>query len=309
MAGYVLRRLAGAALMLLAVSLIVFVLLDVVPGDVAQTLAGDLASEEQLAAVRRELGLDQPLLMRYARFVEGIAFRGDLGASAVSGRPVAVLLAERFGATLKLALAALGLALAAGLLLGTLAAVRAGGYLDLGVMTGATLGESLPSFWVALLLIQVFALKLGWLPVVGAGSPKHLVLPAVTLALPAIALLARLVRSCLLDVRGADFVRTARAKGLGPLLVWRDHIFRNAVLPVITILGLYLGHILSGAFIVETIFAWPGLGRLVVQAIFDRDVPVVVGAVLLIAVIYQALNLAVDLLHAWLDPRVGREAL
>ncbi|MCS6883130.1 MAG: ABC transporter permease [Oscillochloridaceae bacterium] len=309
MARYVLRRLAGAALMLLAVSLIVFVLLDVVPGDVAQTLAGDLASQEQLAAVRRELGLDQPLLMRYARFVEGVALRGDLGASAVSGRPVAALLAERFGATLKLALAALGLALAAGLLLGTLAAVRAGGYLDLAVMAGATLGESLPSFWVALLLIQVFALQLGWLPVVGAGSLKHLVLPAVTMALPAIALLARIVRSCLLDVRGADFVRTARAKGLDPLLVWRDHIFRNAILPVITILGLYLGHILGGAFIVETIFAWPGLGRLVVQAIFDRDVPVVVGAVLLIAVIYQVLNLAVDLLHAWLDPRVGREAL
>jgi ABC-type dipeptide/oligopeptide/nickel transport system permease component len=309
MVGYVLRRLAGALLMLLAVSLIVFILLDVAPGDAAHTLAGDLASQEQLAAVRHELGLDQPLLVRYARFVEGVVLRGDLGASIVSGRPVAVLLAERFGATLKLALAALGLALAVGLLLGTLAAVRAGGYLDLAVMAGATLGESLPSFWAALLLIQVFALQLGWLPVVGAGSPKHLVLPAVTLALPAIALLARLARSCLLDVRSADFVRTARAKGLGPLLVWRDHLFRNAILPVITILGLYLGHVLGGAFIVETIFAWPGLGRLVVQAIFDRDVPVVVGAVLLIALIYQGLNLAVDLLHALLDPRVGHEAL
>lgn len=309
MAGYVLRRLAGAVLMLLAVSLIVFVLLDVIPGDAAHTLAGDLASAEQLAAARHELGLDQPLFVRYARFVEGVVLRGDLGASVVSGRPVATLLSERFGATLKLALAALGLALVAGLFIGALAAIRAGGYLDLAVMAGATLGESLPSFWVSLLLIQVFALRLGWLPVFGAGSPAHLVLPAVTLALPAIALLARLVRSCLLDVRSADFVRTARAKGLGSLLVWRDHIFRNAVLPVITILGLYLGHVLGGAFIVETIFAWPGLGRLVVQAIFDRDVPVVVGAVLLIALIYQVLNLAVDLIHAVLDPRVGHEAL
>lgn len=305
MIGYLLKRLAGAALILAAVSFLVFAVLDVVPGDVAQTLAGDLASAERLAEVRRQLGLDQPLPARYLRFVEGMVLRGDLGESAISGRPVRELLADRFGATVTLALAALLLAMGVGIAAGLIAAWRSGGYVDLAVMTAATLGESLPSFWVALLLIQVFALWLGWLPVFGAGGIFHLVLPAVSLALPAIALIARLVRGCVLDVKGADYVRTARAKGLTGMLVWRDHIFRNAVLPVVTLLGLYLGHLLGGAFIVETIFAWPGLGRLVVQAIFDRDFPVVVGAVLLIALIYQALNIAVDLAHAWLDPRVG----
>ncbi|NTW03296.1 MAG: ABC transporter permease [Oscillochloris sp.] len=309
MVAYLLKRLASAALVLVVVSLLVFALLDVIPGDVANTLAGDTASADQVAALRHALGLDQPLLVRYLRFVEGAMLRGDLGESAISGRPVASLLAERFGATLALALAALGLALVLGMLAGLLAAARAGGYVDLAVIALATLGESLPSFWVALLLIQVFALQLGWLPVLGAGSLIHLVLPAVTLALPAIALIARLVRGCILDVKSADYVRTARAKGLGHLLVWRDHIVRNAVLPVITLLGLYLGNLLGGAFIIETIFAWPGLGRLVVQAIFDRDFPVVVGAVLLIALIYQVLNIVVDLAHAWLDPRVGREAM
>lgn len=305
MIGYLLKRLAGAALMLVAVSFLVFAVLDVVPGDAAQTIAGDLASAEQVAEVRRQLGLDQPLPARYLRFVEGIVLRGDLGESAISGRPVRELLADRFGATVTLALAALLLAMGAGIAAGLIAAGRGGGYVDLAVMTAATLGESLPSFWVALLLIQIFALWLGWLPVFGAGGAFHLVLPAVSLALPAIALIARLVRGCVLDVKGADYVRTARAKGLTGMLVWRDHIFRNAVLPVVTLLGLYLGHLLGGAFIIETIFAWPGLGRLVVQAIFDRDFPVVVGAVLLVALIYQALNIAVDLAHAWLDPRVG----
>lgn len=309
MLGYLIKRLVSAALLLVAVSFLVFALLDIVPGDVAHTLVGDLASAEQLAAVRQELGLDQPLLVRYLRFAEGAVLRGDLGASVVSGRPVVELLRDRFGATLQLALVSLALALVVGLLAGLTAATRAGGYVDLAVMAGTTLGESLPSFWVALLLIQLFALRLGWLPVFGAGSPRHLVLPALALALPAIALIARLVRSCLLDVKTADFVRTAHAKGLRRLLVWRDHIFRNAILPVMTLLGLYLGHLLGGAFIIETVFAWPGLGRLVVQAIFDRDFPVVVGAVLLIALIYQVLNIIVDLAHAWLDPRVGHEAI
>ncbi|NTV63332.1 MAG: ABC transporter permease, partial [Oscillochloris sp.] len=277
--------------------------------DVANTLAGDSASAEQVAELRHRLGLDQPLPLRYLRFVEGALLRGDLGKSAISGRPVSDLLAERFGATILLALTAFGLAVLVGVTAGLLAALRAEGYADLAIMAFAILGESLPSFWVALLLIRIFALQLDWLPVLGAGSPAHLVLPTVALALPAIALIARMVRSCLLDVRRADYVRTAHAKGLSYLAVWRDHIVRNGILPVITLLGIYLGQLLGGAFIIETIFAWPGLGRLVVQAIFDRDFPVVIGAVLLIALIYQALNIVVDLIHAWLDPRVSREAL
>jgi peptide/nickel transport system permease protein len=294
---------------LVAVSILVFTVLDTVPGDVAETLAGDEASAEQLAELRHELGLDRPLIIRYLSFAAGVVLRGDLGDSAISGRPVATLLSERFGATVKLALAALVVASVLGIIFGLIAASRAGGYVDLAVMAFTTLGESIPSFWVALLLIQFFALKLGWLPVLGDGGLEHLVMPTIALALPAIALIARLVRSCVLDVRSADFVRTAHAKGLSRLLVWRDHIVRNALLPVITMLGLYLGHLLGGTFIIETIYAWPGLGRLVVQAIFDRDFPVVIGAVLLIALIYQILNIFVDLAHAWLDPRIGHEAM
>ncbi|NNJ13451.1 ABC transporter permease [Chloroflexales bacterium ZM16-3] len=309
MIGYLFKRLGSAALVLVAVSFLIFALLDVVPGDVADTLAGDAASAAQIAELRHELGLDQPLPVRYLRFAESAILHGDLGKSAISGRPVVDLLISRFGATLTLSLASLALALTLGTLAGLAAATRAGGYLDLAVMAFTTIGESLPSFWVSLLLIQFFALKLRWLPVLGAGGFDHLILPAVALALPAIALVARLVRSCLLDVKSADYVRTAHAKGLSNLIVWRDHIFRNAILPVITMLGLYLGHLLGGAFIIETIFAWPGLGRLVVQAIFERDFPVVVGAVLLIALIYQAINMAVDLAHALLDPRVGHEAM
>lgn len=308
MLGYIIKRIGGAALVLIAVSALVFVLLDTVPGDAADTLAGDTASAERVAELRHELGLDQPLATRYLRFAAG-ALRGDLGHSVISGRPVSTLLAERFGATLKLALAALALAVALGVTFGLVAAARAGGYVDLAVMAFTTLGESLPSFWVALLLIQLFALRLHWLPVLGGGGLRHLVMPAIALALPAIALVARLVRSCVLDVRSADYVRTAHAKGLSYLIVWRDHIVRNALLPVITMLGLYLGHLLGGAFIIETIYAWPGLGRLVVQAIFDRDFPVVIGAVLLIALIYQILNMLVDLAHAWLDPRIGHAAM
>jgi len=193
------------------------------------------------------------------------------------------------------------------MLIGIVAVARPGGHLDLMIMAATTLGLSLPTFWVALLLIMLFSLRLGWLPVVGAGSPAHLILPATCLALPTTAVVARLMRASLLDVKGADYVRTAYAKGLPSHQVWRDHILRTGLIPVITLLGLYLGHLLGGTFIIETIFGWPGLGRLVVQAILDRDFPVVVGAVLLIAVIYQVLNFLVDVAYVVLDPRISRE--
>ena len=193
--------------------------------------------------------------------------------------------------------------------MGLLAARRAGTWFDTGVMTLVNVGIALPTFWVALLLMLLFSLRLRWLPVVGAGTPAHLVLPAVTLALPTVAVVARLVRSALLEVLGADYVRTARAKGLPDPQVLRRHVLRNAIIPVLTVLGMHLGYLLGGAFIVETIFGWPGLGRLTVQAIFDRDLPVVLGATVTIATIYVILNLLVDLLHAWLDPRVAAEVI
>lgn len=291
------------------VSFVVFALLNTIPGDAAQVLVGETASDQQLAELRQMMGLDQPLVVRYLTFVGNALLRGDLGESLISGRPVAELVVARFGYTVVLALAAMTLAVIVGGLAGAAAAMRPGGYFDLTVMGFTVFGQSLPSFWVALLLLMVFGVRLQWLPVVGSGSPAHLVMPVIALALPTTAVVARLVRASLLDVCRADYVCTAHAKGLERWRVWRRHISPNAVIPVLTLLGLHLGHLLGGTFIIETIFGWPGLGRLVVQAIFDRDFPVVVGAVLLIALIYQAINLAVDLAHARLDPRVGKEAL
>ncbi len=306
---FLLRRLLGAVLVMLAISFITFVLLDSTPGDAADSLIGETASLEQMDTLRAQLGLDLPLLIRYGNYLEQAVFHSNLGKSLMTGRPVATLIGERLPYTIRLAAVALLIAVVLGSLVGLSAAVRPGGWLDLALMSVTTLGLSIPTFWVALLLIQLFAVKLRWLPVVGAGTPAHLVLPAICLALPLTAVIARLVRSSLLDVKQADFIRTARSKGLTPTSIWGGHVLRNAVIPVLTLLGLYAGRMLAGAVVIETIFAWPGLGRLTVQAILDSDFPVVIGAVLLIAALYQLLTLSVDVLHAVIDPRVGRAAL
>lgn len=309
MHAYIVRRTGETLLVLLAVSLIAFLALGAAPGDAATTLAGDSASAVQLAALRGELGLDRAPLARYTAFLHGLVTRGDLGRSLIGGRPVTELVLERLPFTVALALAAVTLAAAAGAAGGILAALHAGSLVDTALMAGAALGVAIPTFWSGLLLILFFSLHLRWLPVTGAGSPAHLVLPAVTLALPTAAAVARLVRSGLLEVLRADYVRTAHAKGLTPRRVVTRHVLRNGLVPVSAVLGLQLGHLLGGAFIVETIFGWPGLGRLAVQAIFDRDEPVVLGAVLVAATMYLTVNLLVDMAHGWLDPRVGREAI
>lgn len=303
------RRAAGSVFVLLAVSLITFLALDAAPGDAAQAMVGESASAEQLAELRQALGLDRAPLLRYAQFIGGVALRGDLGRSLVSARPVSTLLAERLPYTAALALAATGLALALGALSGIVAAQRVGSPLDLLLMAGATLGLAVPTFWSGLLLILFFALRLRWLPVAGAESARHLVLPALTLAIPTAAIVARLLRSSLLDVMNADYVRTARAKGLAPRQVLIGHVLRNSLIPLVTVVGLHLGHLLGGAFVVESIFGWPGVGRLAVQAIFDRDTPVVLGATLTVAALYLAINLCVDLVHGWLDPQVAEGAI
>jgi ABC-type dipeptide/oligopeptide/nickel transport system permease component len=294
---------------LLAVSLLTFLALDTIPGDAAQALAGESASAAQLATLRRQLGLDHSALARYGAFMTGLLLRGDMGRSLASGRPVASLVWERLPYTVALALAAITLAALFGGLAGTLAALRAGTLTDTLLMTGSALGLAVPAFWVGLLLIMLFALRLHWLPVVGASSLRHLILPTITLALPTAAVVARLVRSSLLDVLGADYIRTADAKGLPRRHVVGRHALRNGMIPVVTVLGLHLGHLLGGAFIVETIFGWPGLGRLTVQAIFDRDAPVVLGAALTVAALYLAINLLVDLAHGQLDPQAARAAV
>lgn len=309
MTRHLLRRVMGMALVLLIVSFVIFVALDVTPGDAAATLVGDSASQQQLDALRHEMGLDVPLMSRYMSFLSHLLSRGDLGRSLISGQSVTDMLAESLPHTLSLALVTAGAALAAGATIGTLAATRAGGYLDTALMGVAALGLAVPTFWSALLLMMLFSLRLGWLPVVGSGSLKHLVLPALTLALPTTAVVSRLMRSSVLEELGADYVRTARAKGVAPKRLLMRHVFRNSLIPVITLLGLQLGRLLGGAFIVETIFGWPGLGRLTVHAIFDRDQPVVLGAALTLAAVYLIINLSVDLLQAWLDPRVAPEVI
>jgi ABC-type dipeptide/oligopeptide/nickel transport system permease component len=255
------------------------------------------------------LELDLPLTQRYARFLSDLLMRGELGRSFITGRPVTTLLAHSFPHTLTLAFATAAVALVLGLSVGTAAATRAGGILDAAIMGVTALGLAIPTFWSGLLLMLLFSLHLDMLPVFGSGTPLHLVLPTVTLALPTMAVVARLTRSSVMEQLEADFVRTARAKGVTPRWVLLGHVLRNSLIPVLTLLGLQLGRLLGGAFIVETIFGWPGLGRLTVQAIFDRDQPVVLGAALTIAAIYLLINLAVDILHAWMDPRVAREAV
>ncbi len=303
------RRLGGTLLTLAVISLVTYAALMTAPGDTASGLIGDSASEAQLQAVRAEMGLDQPLLARYGSFLSSLLLRGDLGRSLVSHRPVTELVLERLPYSVVLALAAVALAALVGTLLGCAAAVRSGTKWDTLLMGGAAIGLALPTFWTSLLLIMFFALRLHWFPVVGAESWQHLVLPTVTLAAPTAAAVARLMRSSLLDVLRSDYVRTAHAKGVSPRQVWHLHVVRNSLIPVVTMLGLYLGHLLGGAFVVETIFGWPGVGRMIVQGIFDRDYPVVMGATLILASLYIVTNLVVDVAHGWLDPHSGHAAI
>ncbi|MBI5651144.1 MAG: ABC transporter permease [Chloroflexi bacterium] len=303
------RRLAGTLITLIVVGFVTFVALDATPGDAASALIGESASQAQLQVLRAQMGLDQPLVARYATFLTNLVSRGNLGQSLVNSRAVSGLLIERLPYTLILAFTATTLAVSIGLTLGMIAATRAGSRLDTALMSGAAVSLAVPTFWSALVLLLIFSVNLRWLPVVGAESPRHFILPVITLALPTSAIIARMIRASLLDVFGADYVRTAHAKGVAPRPVLTRHILRNSLIPVVTMLGLHLGHLLGGAFIVETIFGLPGLGRLIVQAIFDRDEPVVLGATLLIAAMYLAINLLVDVAHGWLDPQVAHEAV
>lgn len=308
MAKQIVRRLFGALATLGVVCLMTFAALEAAPGDTASALVGDNASAAQLQAIRAQLGLDQSLLARYAVFV-GNLMRGDLGHSLISNKPVLDLLLERLPCTLVLALSATALALILGTLVGITAAMRAGTKTDTVLMSSAALGLAVPTFWSALVLMLIFSVRLRLLPLIGIDNLQGFILPSIVLALPTAAVIARLMRSSLLDGLSSDYVRTAHSKGLLPQRVLTHHILRNSLLPVVTMLGLHLGHLLGGAFIVETIFALPGLGRLTVQAIFDRDYPTVLGATLVIAALYVVINFLVDLAHGWLDPQVAQEAI
>jgi peptide/nickel transport system permease protein/oligopeptide transport system permease protein len=303
MTAYLLRRVLIALPTLLGVVLLVFLMVRLAPGDPAVLLAGEFATPETLEAIRARYGLDRSLPEQFFIYM-GALLRGDLGESARSRRPVLEELKTYFPNTLELALAAILVAVLTGIPLGILAALRPGSGLDLSVMVLALLGVSMPVFWFGLLAILIFSVGLGWFPVAGKGTLAHLVLPAITLGINATALLARMTRGTLLEVLSQDYIRTARAKGLSERVVIFKHALRNALIPVITVVGLEFGTLLSGAVITETIFAWPGLGQLLVGSILARDYPVVQGAVLLVATSFVLINLLVDLLYAAIDPRV-----
>jgi peptide/nickel transport system permease protein/oligopeptide transport system permease protein len=303
----VLRRLVTTLPVLLGVTLVAYVLTYLLPGDPARALAGERYREQDLGRIRHELGLDRPLPVQYAAYVARLT-RGDLGESFATGRPVAHELAERFPRTLLLAAAAMGLATVLGLGLGTVAAVRPGGVADRVSMTLALGGLSMPVFWSALLLLWFFALVLRALPPSGYvdTDPRALVLPAVTLGVRSAAVLARMTRASLLEVMGQDFIRTGRAKGLRERSVVLGHGLRNALVPVLTLIGLDFGSYLSGSVLTESIFAWPGVGQYALQAILRRDFPAIQGTVLFLSVVFVLVNLTVDLLYGVLDPRIRR---
>lgn len=310
---YLAQRLAEVVFVVLGVSLLVFVVARLTPGDPARVLLGPRATEEQVARLRQQYGLDQPIYVQYVLWLGRMA-RGELGESIQLHRPVGDEVVERFRGTLILAAAAMVIAFTLGLLIGVVAALNAGSLLDRLLTVVSVLGISLPPFWVGLILIIVFSLGLRWLPGTGMFSPTggggpgdllaHLVLPAVALAVVPLAVIARLTRANMLEAIHLAHVRTARAKGLPePVVVWR-HVFRNVLVGTVTILGLQAGWLLAGTVYIETVFSWPGIGAMMVTALLQRDYPLVQGGVLLVALIYVLINLATDILYVYLDPRL-----
>jgi glutathione transport system permease protein len=297
------RRLWQMIPILLGVSLGAFVFLHAIPGDPARLLAGPDATLADVQAVRSRLGLGRPLVVQYAYFVRN-ALLGDFGRSYRSGTPVGQVLAEHFGPTLELSIAATALAVVMGMGVGVLQAVRRNTLPDYISTVVSVAGVSTPSFFLGLLLIYLFSVDVHWFPTGGIGGLRSLVLPAVTLAAASAAVIARFTRSSLLEVLGEDFVRTARAKGVGERRVLARHTLRNALIPVVTLVGLEFGFLLGGAIVVETVFSWPGLGWLLIESIGFRDYPVLTAEILLFSLQFLAINLAVDVLYAALDPRV-----
>lgn len=297
------RRLTLAIPTLLGVLVVVFLLLYVAPGDPVLAMVGERADEATIARLRAELRLDDPLWSQFVHYTTGV-LRGDLGNSYITGRPILGDLLERFPRTLLLAGAAMLLAIVVGVSVGVACAVRPNGWFDRLTLAATYLGISFPVYWIALLLIVVFSVTLPWFPASGYGGIAFLVLPALALGSRSIAYLARMTRSSMLEVMGADHVRTARAKGLAESSVLRRHALRNALIPIVTIIGLDFGGYLTGSILTETIFSWPGIGRYVVNAISRRDLPAVQGAVLFLSVVFVLVNLVTDIVYAKVDPRV-----
>ena len=298
------RRLLATVPTLLGVLVVAFFLLNVAPGDPVAAMVGERADAATIARLRADLHLDDPLPAQFGRYLWD-AIRGDFGRSYITQRPIARDLRERFPKTVQLALAAMTFAAVGGIALGVVSAIRPGGAVDRAAMLLSYIGVSFPVYWVGLLLILLFAVMLRWLPPSGSGGLAYLVLPALTLGMRSVAFLARMTRAAMLEVLSSDFVRTARAKGLNEAAVIMRHGFRNALIPVITVLGLDTGSYLTGSILTETIFGWPGLGRYVLTAIEKRDLPAIQGSILFMSLVFVLVNLVTDLVYAKADPRIA----
>ncbi len=308
MLSLILRRLVEGILVLLAASFITFALLDHVPGDIAQVLVGDAGTLADIEKIQKDYGFDQPLLSRYINYLGRIITAGDFGKSFISGREVSVVLKDKFRNTLILAISATVLSSIVGIFLGRAAARNRGGGLDSLITGGLSVVLAIPGFLLALILVWIFSLKLGWLPVSSGNTLRYMILPCMTLTFPMSAIIARISRASIRDVSDREYVLTARAKGIPKELLWNRHILRNALLPILHFTGVHFGHLLGGAFIVETIYGWPGLGRQIVLSILEHDYPIVIASVLLVALSFQIIHFSLDLLHGYLDPRSRRHA-
>jgi peptide/nickel transport system permease protein len=306
MVRYIAYRLFLTIFVLLGVSLVVFFMIRFVPGDPAELLADQWATKEDIEQLRRDMGLDKPIAVQYSLFLRKL-LHGDLGTSVITRVPVSEEIAARFPNTLKLAVIGTVLAVVIGGLAGTIAAVKPYSLFDNVAMILALSGVSTPAFWLGLMLMLLFSVKLGWFPAMGADTPKHLVLPCLTLGLLTAGVIARQSRSSVLETLQEDYIVTARAKGLQERIVVYRHALKNALIPVVTIVGLQFGRLLGGTVLVESVFSWPGMGRLLVDAIFTRDYPLIQGTVLIFASTFALVNLGVDLLYGVLDPRIRIE--
>jgi len=310
---YVIRRILMSIPILIGITLIVFSILHLAPGDPVRIMLGQRATPELVAKLRHEMGLDKPIYVQYLIWLSRV-LRGDLGKSLITHRPVLDMIVERIPATLELTVPSLIISAVVSVFLGVIAALHRNSWIDQLTRVFALIGVSIPSFWFALVLLIIFSFKFGWLPIYGRGGPlwtieglKHAILPITVLSLLNMALLMRITRSTMVEVLGEDYIRTAKGKGLPENVIIYKHALRNALIPIVTILALRLAYIFGGAVITETIFAWPGMGRLIVEAIYQRDFPVVQGVTLMFGVMVMIANLLADILYACLDPRISYE--
>lgn len=300
---YIFRRILLLIPVILGVSFVVFTIMFFTPGDPAQLILGERAPAEEIAALREQMGLNRPFFVQFFNFIKN-AFMGDLGRSFTTKRPVFEELMARFPQTMQLAAAAVLVAVVLGIPIGILSATKQYSAFDMTAMVFALIGVSMPNFWQGLMMILLFSILLRWLPSSGYGTFRHLIMPALTIGTSSMALITRMTRSSMLEVIRQDYIRTARAKGLSERVVINRHALKNALIPVITVIGLQFGYLLGGAVLTETIFSWPGVGRLIVEAIRQKDFPVVQGGVLLLAITFSIVNLVVDILYAYIDPRI-----